>query len=42
VGIFRIILAIAVMFDHMQTSSGEILNIIFGSLTAVRIFFMIS
>jgi peptidoglycan/LPS O-acetylase OafA/YrhL len=42
VGVFRIILAIAVMFDHMQTSSGETLNLIFGSLTAVRVFFMIS
>ncbi len=41
-GIFRVILAIAVMFSHMRTSSGETLNLIFGSLTSVRIFFMIS
>ena len=41
-GCFRVILAIAVMFDHMLTPSGERLNIIFGSLTAVRVFFIIS
>lgn len=41
-GILRVILAIAVLFDHMLTSSGEYLNLIFGSLTAVRVFFMIS
>jgi len=36
-GFFRVFLALGVLFDHLGP-----LKFIFGSLTAVRVFFMIS